>query len=86
MAGRRKPIDTFAREALIKITGRSSYTDTRGRSWQANDFVLSALLDTHKWPKTSRWGWCAAWPLIEKLRLDKTQRRFSFSQLTALPS
>src|SRR6266568_6103738 len=25
--GRRKPIDTFARETLIRITGRSTYTD-----------------------------------------------------------
>ena len=24
--GRRKPVDTFARETLIKITGRSVYT------------------------------------------------------------
>ena len=47
--GRRKPIDTFARETLIKTTGRSSYTDTRGRKWQANDFILSMLLDTHDW-------------------------------------
>ena len=47
--GRRKPIDTFAREALIKTTGRSSYTDKRGKKWQANDFLLSMLLDTHEW-------------------------------------
>ncbi|MGH8100132.1 MAG: hypothetical protein ACREIW_02460, partial [Chthoniobacterales bacterium] len=25
--GRRKPVDTFARETLIRITGRSSYTE-----------------------------------------------------------
>ena len=36
--GRRKPIDTFARETLIKTTGRSSYTDTRGKKWQAKRF------------------------------------------------
>jgi cytochrome c-type biogenesis protein CcsB len=82
--GRRKPIDTFAREALIKITGRSSYTDTRGRSWQGNDFVLSALLDTHKW-KDEPMVLVSLGQLIEKLGLDKTQRRFTFSQLTALP-
>jgi cytochrome c-type biogenesis protein CcsB len=82
--GRRKPIDTFAHETLIKITGRSSYTDTRGRNWQANDFVLSALLDTHKW-KDEPMVLVSLGQLIEKLGLDKTQRRFSFSQLTALP-
>jgi len=29
--GRRKPIDTFARETLTQVTGRSSYTDKNGR-------------------------------------------------------
>src|SRR5437660_8385992 len=47
--GRRKPIDTFAREALIRITGRSTYTDKAGRKWRPNNFVLSALLDTRDW-------------------------------------
>src|SRR5712664_3032792 len=44
--GRRKPIDTFARETLIRITGRSTYTDKAGRKWRANDFILSALIET----------------------------------------
>src|SRR5207249_7307654 len=48
-AGRRKPVDTFARETLIRLTGRSTYTDKMGRKWQPNDFVLSALLETHDW-------------------------------------
>jgi cytochrome c-type biogenesis protein CcsB len=82
--GRRKPIDTFSREALIKITGRSSYPDARGKKWQANDFVLSALLDTHNW-KDEPMVLVSIGQLIEKLGLDQTQRRFSFSQLTALP-
>ena len=47
--GRRKPVDTFAKEALIRITGRSTYTDKTGRKWQPNDFVLSALIETHDW-------------------------------------
>src|SRR6266542_6222773 len=47
--GRRKPVDTFARETLIRITGRSAYADEKGRKWQPNDFVLSALLETHAW-------------------------------------
>jgi cytochrome c-type biogenesis protein CcsB len=82
--GRRKPIDTFSRETLIKITGRSSYTDTHGKNWQANDFVLSALLDTHNW-KDEPMVLVSLGQVIEKLGLDKTQRRFSFSQLAALP-
>jgi Cytochrome C assembly protein len=39
--GRRKPVDTFAKETLIRITGRSIYTDKAGRTWRPNDFVLS---------------------------------------------
>src|SRR5436309_15044298 len=44
--GRRKPIDTFARETLIRITGRSIYTEKAVRRWQPDVFVLSALLQT----------------------------------------
>src|SRR5437016_1364414 len=79
--GRRKPIDTFAREALIRITGRSTYTDKADRKWQPNDFVLSALLDTHDW-KNEPMMLISSGQLIEQLGLDKTQRRFSYAQLT----
>src|SRR6266850_7323554 len=82
--GRRKPIDTFARETLIKTTGRSSYTDARGKKWQASDFILSMLLDTHDW-KSEPMILVSLGQLVEKLGLDKTQRRFSFTQLTSLP-
>ncbi len=82
--GRRKPIDTFARETLIKTTGRSTYTDTRGKTWQANDFLLSMLLDTHDW-KNEPMILVSIGQVLEKLGLDKTKRRFSFAELTALP-
>ncbi len=79
--GRRKPIDTFAREMLIRVTGRSTYTDKAGRKWQPNDFVLSALLDTRDW-KNEPMILISSGQLIEQLGLDKAQRRFSFAQLT----
>ena len=82
--GRRKPIDTFAREMLIKTTGRSTYTDARGKKWQGNDFILSMLLDTRDW-KSEPMILVSLGQLSEKLGLDKTQRRFSFTQLTSLP-
>jgi cytochrome c-type biogenesis protein CcsB len=78
--GRRKPIDTFARETLIRITGRSTYSDKTGRKWQLNDFILSALLETHDW-KNEPMVLISSGQLIEQLGLDKTQRRFSFAQL-----
>jgi hypothetical protein len=78
--GRRKPIDTFARETLIRLTGRSAYTDKTGRKWQPNDFVLSALLETHDW-KNEPMVLVSFGKLKEQLGLDKTQRHFSFTQL-----
>src|SRR5438445_11554575 len=41
--GRRKPIDTFARETLIRITGRSTYIDKAGRTSEPNDFGLACV-------------------------------------------
>jgi len=82
--GRRKPVDTFAKETLIRITGRSKYTDKGGRKWTPNDFVLSALLETHDW-KSEPMVLVSFGELKEQLALDKTQGRFSFAQLTALP-
>jgi hypothetical protein len=78
--GRRRPIDTFAKETLIRITGRSTYTDKTGRKWRPNDFVLSALLETHDW-KSEPMVLVSSGQLIEQLGLDKTHRRFSFTQL-----
>jgi len=78
--GRRKPVDTFAKETLIRITGKSTYTDESGRRWQPNDFVLSALMETHDW-KNEPMVLVSFGNLKEQLGLDKTQRRFSFTQL-----
>ena len=81
--GRRKPVDTFARETLIRITGRSSYTDKAGRKWQPNDFLLSAMLETHDW-KAEPMVLVSLGALKERLGLSKTQRRFSFGELAGL--
>ncbi len=81
--GRRKPVDTFARETLIKITGRSTYT-SGAKTWQATDFILSMLLDTHDW-KSEPMILVSLGELKQRLGLPDQQRRFSFTQLTALP-
>ena len=78
--GRRKPIDTFARETLIRITGGSTYADKAGRKWGPNDFILSVLLETHDW-KSEPMVLVSFGRLKEQLGFDKTQRRFSFAQL-----
>ena len=79
--GRRKPIDTFARQTLIQLTGRSSYTDKAGRQWTPNDFLLSAVLETRDW-KEEPMVLVSFGELKEQLGLEKTQRRFSFAQLS----
>jgi cytochrome c-type biogenesis protein CcsB len=79
--GRRKPIDTFAREALIKITGRSTYTDHAGKRWDPKDFVLSAMLETQDW-KSEPMVLLSFGKLKEQIGVEKTQRRFSFAQLS----
>jgi cytochrome c-type biogenesis protein CcsB len=81
--GRRKPVDTFAKETLTRLTGRSTYT-SGGKKWTPNDFVLSALLETHDW-KTEPMVLVSFGKLKQALGLEKTQRRFSFAQLTAMP-
>src|SRR5437899_3427100 len=79
--GRRKPIDTFARQTLVRLTGRSTYADKGGRKWTANDFLLSALLETHDW-KNEPMVLVSFGKLKEQLGLEKTQRRFPFAQLS----
>src|SRR5438093_6206903 len=80
--GRSKTVDKFAKETLIRITGRSTYTDKAGGTWRPDDFVLSALIETHDW-KNEPMVLISSGQLIEQLGLDKTQRRFSFAELTA---
>ena len=82
--GRRKPIDTFATETVIRITGRTNYSDKTGRTWRPKDLILSALLETHDW-RNEPMVLVPSGKLKEQLGLDRTQRRFSFAQLTALP-
>jgi cytochrome c-type biogenesis protein CcsB len=80
-AGRRKPIDTFAKQTLIQLSGRSSYTDSRGRRWTPNDFLLSTLLETRDWRKEPL-VLVSLGQLKTQLGLPEQQRRFSFAQLT----
>ena len=79
--GRRKPIDTFAKQTLVRLTGRPAYADKAGRKWTANDFLLSALLETHDW-KNEPMVLVSFGKLKEQLGLEKTQRRFPFAQLS----
>jgi cytochrome c-type biogenesis protein CcsB len=81
--GRRKPMDTFTRETLIRITGKST-VKTGSKRWQANDWALSMLLDTHKWAEEPM-VLISLGELKTALGLPEQQRRFSFAQLSQLP-
>ena len=85
--GRRKPIDTYAREAVLKLTGRESYKDASGRVWQPGEMLLSILLgDAPGVGKDFDWTkqplvLINYRPLVEKLGLDREQKRFTFEEL-----
>ncbi len=91
--GRIKPLDTFAHEALLRLTGGSFlgmavYKDTHGKIWQPNDFLLSVLISDpaiHDWKKEPLLlvGYR---PLIQKLGLDATRKRFSVEELANVPA
>ena len=87
-AGRRKPVDTFARESLLRISGGATYTGTNGRVWTAPDFLLSALFGTNDW-KAEPLVLIPYHPLTAALGLDVQRKRFSLNELagaTTLPS
>lgn len=78
--GRRKPLDTFARETLLRISGASTYTDADGKTWSAPDFVLSVLFSTHDWKKEPL-ILIPYHPLSAALGLDPQRKRFSLDEL-----
>jgi len=87
-AGRRKPVDTFARETLLRISGGATFTGSDGHVWSAPDFLLSVLFDTHDWRKEPL-VLIPYHPLADKLGLDAQRKRFSLEELAgaaALPS
>ena len=89
--GRVKPLDTYARESLLHLTGGSFmglavYKDTTGKVWHPDDFLLSILVsESHDWKKEPL-VLVNYRPLVQKLGLDATRKRFSFEELTKLPA
>ncbi len=82
--GRRKPMDTFARETLVRLSGRTG-VEAAGRSWEASEFVLSMLLETREW-KDEPMILVGYRPLVQQLGLDATRKRFSVAELSGLPA
>lgn len=82
--GRRKPIDTFAKESLLRISGADTYTSLDKRQWAPNDFLLSILLSESRDWKKEPMILINFHPLSKELGLDAEKKRFSFEQLTNL--
>ena len=78
--GRRKPMDTLARETVVRLTGQHQVT-AFGKTWAPSDFMLSMLLRTREWRKQPI-ILIGFRPLIVKLGLDAAERRFSYMDLT----
>ena len=89
--GRVKPLDTYARESLLHLTGGSFmgmavYKDTTGKVWHPDDFLLSVMVsEIHDWKKEPL-VLVNYRPLVQRLGLDATRKRFSFEELTGLPA
>jgi cytochrome c-type biogenesis protein CcsB len=80
--GRRKPMDTLARETLVLLSGQREVT-AFGRRWEASDFLLSMLLDTQDW-KNQPILLADYRPLTVQLGLDPARKRFSLLELAHL--
>src|SRR5207302_4005848 len=85
--GRRKPVDTFAKETLLRLTGKTTYAASN-RKWQPNEFILSMLLDDSiQWQKEPL-ILIEYRPLAARLKLDLARKPFcfSFEELTNIPA
>jgi cytochrome c-type biogenesis protein CcsB len=82
--GRRKPVITFAREALQRLSGKAS-VEADGRTWAPSEFVLSMLLGTREW-KDEPLILVGYRPLVQQLGLDATKKRFSVEELSQVPA
>jgi cytochrome c-type biogenesis protein CcsB len=77
--GRRKPMDTLARETLVRLSGQREVT-AFGQTWEPSDFLLSMLLDSHDWRREPILL-VGFRPLAEKLGLDTTKKQFSYMDM-----
>lgn len=77
--GRRKPVDTFARELLLRIGGRTTVT-ADGERVGPDEFVLAVAAGTRDWTRvpTILIGYR---PLVVALGFEATRKRFAFTEL-----
>lgn len=81
-SGRRKPIGTFGHEVLVKIAGRDPVRTTDGETFNGSAFAFSKLFATRDW-SLEPMILISYRPLVEKLGLDASQKRFTRKELAA---
>lgn len=78
--GRKKPLDTVARETAALIHGRISYRAANGEKLDYLDTYLSMWLNNRNWNEEPLVLFSYR-PLKEKVELDPERKYFSFSEL-----
>ena len=80
--GRKKPIDTVAKETVAKISGATTYTSTKGDTENYFNTYLSLWFNTRNWNEEP-FVLVSYRPLKEAAGLDLDRKRFTFQELMA---
>lgn len=83
--GRKKPLMVFARESLLTMSGRTSFTIAEGVKVEPMPFIVSIWLSGRDWSGQPLISLDYA-PLKEALGLPMEGRRFSFQEIAASPA
>ncbi|MBE9043502.1 cytochrome c biogenesis protein CcsA [Pleurocapsales cyanobacterium LEGE 10410] len=78
--GRKKPLDTVARETVAQIHGKTSYTTANGEKLDYLPTYLSLWFNNRDWNQEP-FILFSYRPLKEQLRLDPDRKYFSFAEL-----
>ncbi len=81
--GRKKPLLTYARESLQKVTGRASWKKSSEETVPAMEVMMSMLFNQERDWKSDRIVRFTYVPLKKQLDLPEGQILFSISELTA---
>ena len=78
--GRKKPLDTVAKETVARIHGKTSYTTSNGEKLHYLDTYLSLWFNDRDWNQED-FILFSYRPLKEQLGLDPDRKYFSFAEL-----
>lgn len=83
--GRIKPLDTFARESLQLVYGKTSYKKDGGEKLQAIEVMLIWIMQPSAWENTPMFEISYA-ELKKQLGFDVTRKHFSLKEITSADS